>query len=209
MSIRLGVLGGSFNPIHFGHLIAARAVAEQLGLPTVLLIPAAIPPHKQLAQLASGPHRLAMARLAVEGDPLFEVSDMELSRAGPSYTFDTLNALKSQYGQDSQLLWIIGADTLPELETWYRVVDLVRLAEIITVVRPGTLPQRREQLASLEAKIGVSELDRILRNRLGTPAIDISATDMRHRIAGGLSVRYLTPDAVAHYLAANGLYRRI
>src|SRR5262245_43523413 len=107
---RVGLLGGSFNPIHFGHLISARAVAEQLQLRRIILIPAASPPHKQIDTLVSADDRLAMARLAVAGDDLFEVSDIELHRSGPSYTIDTITALKDAGLQSSELFWIIGTD---------------------------------------------------------------------------------------------------
>lgn len=203
--IRVGLLGGSFNPIHFGHLIAARAVAEQLNLPRIVLIPAGIPPHKRPEELALAADRLAMTRLAVLGDPLFQVSDIELARPGPNYTIDTVIALRSAYAEESELFWIIGADTAPELVTWYRIADLLEVTRLVTVVRPGST-LGRERIGPLELKIGAVKLDQILQNSLATPAIDISATEIRRRVATGRSIRYLTPDCVADYIASHRLY---
>lgn len=115
---RLGLFGGSFDPIHFGHLRAARFAAELLGLERVVLIPSARPPHKLSNAVTEPAHRLAMTRLAVEGDSVFEVDDLELHRAGPSYTFDTVGEYRRRLGSAAELVWFIGADTLPKLSTW-------------------------------------------------------------------------------------------
>lgn len=201
---RLGLLGGSFNPIHFGHLIGARAAAEQLGLDRVILIPSAIPPHKPRMELAAAEHRLAMARAAVAGDALFEVDDLELRRHRPSYTFDTVTELRQRLGGDAQLFWMIGGDSLPELATWHRVAELVDLVDIVTLARPGFAAPR---LDALRQQIGAARVERLLAWRLTTPEIQVSASDIRRRLAEGRSIRYLTPDAVIDYIDRNGLYR--
>jgi len=201
---RVGLFGGSFNPVHFGHLISARSVAEQLGLSQVVLIPAASPPHKQPAGLISAEHRLEMTRLAVRGDPLFTVSDVELRRAGPSYTFDTVTSLQQALGEAVKLSWIIGADSLAELPTWYRIHDLIARVDIVTVMRPGPWA---EPAAILQANFGAAETARLLGSRLSTPNIEISATDIRERVARGASIRYLTPAPVIAYIDEHGLYR--
>lgn len=203
MISRVILFGGSFNPVHFGHLIAARSAAEQLDASCVVLIPAAAPPHKNAAALAAAEHRLAMLRLAVEGDPLFEIDDLELRRAGPSYTFDTVTHYRGRLGDAVELCWIIGADSLPELAGWHRIDELVRLARIITVVRPGNATG---DLAALQARIGRQAVDALLADRLSTPAIEISASDIRARRAAGRSIRYLTPQAVVEYILRHGLY---
>lgn len=203
MPARLGLFGGSFNPIHFGHLITARAVAEQLRLPKIVLIPAAAPPHKDGRHLAPGPDRLAMTQLAVQGDPLFEVSDVEQHRAGPSYTFDTLGHYRALLGADAELFWLIGADSLPELVTWHRVAELVRIVQIVTMVRPG-LPG--PNLDGLRARIDAESMRHILDHRLATPAVEISATDIRARVASGQEIRYLTPEPVARYIREHRLF---
>jgi len=203
MDSRIGLFGGSFDPIHFGHLISARSLAEQLGLDRVILVPAAQPPHKQHRQITPGPHRLAMAELAVEGDPLFEVSDVELRRQGPSYTFDTVSEMRTRLGTRASLFWFIGADSLPELPSWYRISELVDAVQIVTATRPGWEPP---PLARLEAVVPPGAAAALLRNCFQTPAIDISATDLRNRVAKGLSIRYLTPEAVRGYIRDHLLY---
>lgn len=206
MSTRLGLFGGSFNPIHLGHLICARAVAERLRLDRIVLIPAAAPPHKPTHALAPAQHRLAMARLAVQGDALFEVSDIELSRPGPSYTFDTVSSLRTARPDVTEWNWIIGADSLAELESWHRIADLAKLTRIVTMVRPGHTRRTAADLPGLLAKLGPPALEEILALQLPTPAIDISATDIRTRVARRQSIRYLTPDAVVDYIREQAVY---
>ncbi|MCK6457129.1 MAG: nicotinate-nucleotide adenylyltransferase [Phycisphaerae bacterium] len=204
MSTRIGLYGGSFNPIHFGHLISARSVAEQCGLDRVLLIPAAMPPHKNLPDLAPAADRLAMVRLAVEGDGQFDVSDVELRREGPSYTIDTIAALRADWGPSGEFVWIIGADSLPELATWSRAMQLVETVRIVAARRPGWA---EPDLTALRRVLGDANVERLRKDVIPTPAIEISATDIRMRIAAGRSVRYLLPDRVIEYIEARGLYR--
>jgi nicotinate-nucleotide adenylyltransferase len=191
--------GGSFNPVHHGHLICARAVAEALGFARVVLIPNAFPPHKLHARsLAAGQHRVEMCRRATAGEPLFEVSAVELLRGGPSYTIDTVRALRNQ-GWD-RIAWLIGADMVAFLPNWHQPSDLLREVDLVIAARPGwaidwtKLP---EPYRRLEANI------------VEAPQIDISATTIRRRVADGHSIRYLTPDAVCDYIAAHGLYRDV
>lgn len=190
--------GGSFNPVHHGHLICARAAAEAQGFDRVILIPSALPPHKlQTTELASPHHRLEMCRRAVAGDPLFEVNDVELTRAGPSYTIDTVRELRRQ-GWD-QVAWLIGADMLSMLPKWRQPLDLMREAELVIMARPGwsfdwkSLPPEYQHLA-----------DHVVPP---APLLDISATDLRRRVAEGKSIRYLTTDSVCNYIRDNQLYR--
>lgn len=204
MSLRIGLYGGSFDPIHFGHLISARSIAEQLELDRVVLIPSARPPHKQTRAMTAPEHRLTMARLAVEGDPLFGVSDLELRREGPSYTFDTVSEFRSMMGPEIELSWFIGADTLPELPTWYRVAELVKSVRIVTACRPGWVAPSIQLLATA---VGEDSAKQLLRDCFETPRIDISATDIRNRVRMGKTVRYLIPDAAASYIATASLYR--
>ncbi len=204
MSERIGLYGGSFDPIHFGHLIAARAIGEQLDLARIVLIPSGQPPHKAPGQVSDGAHRLAMTRAAVEGDTSFEVSDLEMHRAGPSYTLHTIKAFREQVGVEAKMFWIIGADSLPELPTWYRITELVRIVTIVTAVRPGWQPP---DLAVLAAAIGEVPARQLMSNCCSTPPIGISATDIRARIAAGRSVRYLLPEAVVSYIQQQALYK--
>ncbi|HVP12480.1 MAG TPA: nicotinate-nucleotide adenylyltransferase [Phycisphaerae bacterium] len=203
MAERIGLYGGSFDPIHFGHLISARSIAEQINLHRVVLILSPRPPHKVGEHLTDAGDRLAMARLAVQGDPLFEVSDIELARAGPSYTIDTVTAFRRQLGPEAELFWIIGADSLPELPTWRRVRDLVAAVQIVTARRPGS---RLPDSAALEAAVGAAPAAALIQYCVDTPEIDISSTEVRERVGLGRSVRYLVPEVVASYIAQKGLY---
>jgi nicotinate-nucleotide adenylyltransferase len=205
MSERIGLYGGSFDPIHFGHLISARSVAERLDLSRVILIPSARPPHKQGAEVTEPRHRLAMARVAVKDDPLFEVSDVELRRAGPSYTFDTVEHLGERLGTSVELFWIIGGDSLPELPTWYRIAELVSRVRIVTATRPGW---EAPAMSVLAEAVGNEHARVLLDDRCDTPAIDISASDIRARVGAGRAIRYLLPEAAASYIATHGLYTR-
>ncbi len=205
MSERIGLYGGSFDPIHFGHLISARAIGEQLGLSRIILIPARQPPHKD-SLVCDGLHRMAMTRLAVEGDPFFEVSDIEMYRDGPSYTFDTIVAFRSEFGGENvpDVFCMIGADSLPELPTWHRVAEMVCLATIVTAVRPGWHPPDIDVLANA---VGLDAAKQLLSNCCSTPPIAISSTDIRHRLENDQSVRYLLPETVISYIRGHSLYK--
>jgi len=199
----IGLFGGSFNPVHHGHLIVARAVAERLSLDKVILIPSASPPHKPNETLADAHHRLAMARLAVTDEAGLEVDDIEIRRSGPSYTILTVQAYRERLGSDRELVWIIGGDTLPELATWYRAGELVDLCRMVTAVRPGF---EAPDLSSLEKILTSHQITRLKGDILETPRIDISATEIRQRVAQGRSIRYLVPDPVRTYILDHKLY---
>lgn len=203
MSRAVALFGGSFNPIHNGHLIAARGVAERLGVARLILVPSAMPPHKIGADLAPAEDRLEMARLAIAGERGWEVSDCELRRTGPSYTLDTVRQFREAMGPGTPLIWIIGADSLPELVSWYRIEELVELCRIVTAARPGW---EKPPLRGLAARLGPEPIARLAADVLETPRIDIAATDIRARIRAGRSIRYLVPDAVAAHIARRGLY---
>ena len=187
--------GGSFNPIHQGHLICSRAVAESKSFDKVLLIPNKQPPHKPgAANLAAPDDRLAMCRLAVQGDPFFDVTDLELKRSGPSYTIDTAAELAAA----GPVHWLIGADMLLDLPTWHRFSELMSEVQFVVMARPGwtidwlTLPA---ELRALEASV------------VEAPRIDLSATEIRRRVAAGLPIDYLTSPAVVRYIHDRKLYR--
>ncbi len=185
-----GLLGGSFDPIHHGHLIAAERAAEALGLTRVLLVPCVRQPLKQQGPFAAAGHRRAMLELAVAGHPLFAVDPLELERAAPSYTVDTLRALKMRC-PDERFVLLLGADAAADLPRWRAAEEVARLAEIAVLTRPGT-PEPDSPL---------------VRHVVATPAVEISASDIRARVLAGKSIRYLVPDAVADYIAKERLYR--
>jgi len=203
MSQRLALFGGSFNPIHLGHLIVARSVAEQLRLDRVVFLPSAVPPHKSAAALIDPDHRAEMVRLAIAGEPLFEFSDIDLKRAGPSYTVDTVAHFRQELGLDVLLHWIIGADSLAELTSWYRVGALVDSCQIVTAARPGW---DRVDFEPLRTRLSEEQIVSLRAGLLETPRIDISATDIRRRVRAGRSIRYLVPETVREHIERHSLY---
>jgi nicotinate-nucleotide adenylyltransferase len=204
MAVRIGLYGGTFDPVHSGHLIIARAARERLSLDQMILIPSAHPPHKPIECLTEAAHRLAMVRLAVEGETGFEVSDCETRRSGLSYTIDTVAGFRAEVGPDAEIVWLIGSDSLRELAGWHRVEELADACRIVIAARPGW---ESPDLAPLAARLRPEQIERLRSNVLDTPRIDISATEVRRRVAAGLSIRWLVPDAVAQYVAEHRLYR--
>ena len=196
--MRIGVFGGTFDPIHMGHLIVAEDARAALELDKVLFIPAGQPWFKSYRQITEAHHRLAMVRLAVEDNPDFDVSDIEIKRSGPSYTVDTLAELREQY-IDAELIVILGVDALREIDRWHQPRKLFELASVAGMARPGA----SVNLSVLHAAIpGSSSRIRLIDSAL----IDISGTDIRRRVAAGQSVRYRVPAAVERYVREQGLY---
>ena len=205
MASGIALFGGSFNPVHHGHLIIARAVAEELNIARLVFVPSANPPHKRGHQLADAADRLEMVRLAVTDEPLFEVSDIEIRRRGPSYTILTVEEYRAQLTQGEALYWIIGGDTISELHTWYRARELVDLCRIVTAVRPGF---ETPDLSVLQPTLTAEQVERLRQGILKTPRIDISATEVRQRVAAGQSIRFLVPEPVREYVEGRRLYQR-
>ncbi len=203
MPDRLLFVGGTFDPVHHGHLIVARSIAEQLNLPRATLVPAWQAPHKEAHQ-ASPQDRLAMLRLAVEGDPMLEICDLELNRKGPSYTLHTVRELRSMHGA-AELIWAIGADMLRDLPKWYKAGELLDEVTMVVAARP---PQTDLEpvYSQLERDLGPQRVARLRHNTLATPVIDISSTEIRVRAACGLPLRYLVPPAVERYVLERHLY---
>ncbi|MBN2445445.1 MAG: nicotinate (nicotinamide) nucleotide adenylyltransferase [Phycisphaerae bacterium] len=193
--------GGSFDPIHHGHLIVSRAAAEAIGADRIILIPSAIPPHKRQVRLAAGEDRLAMCRLAIAGDSLFEVSGWELEQTGPSYTLLTVRHFREELG--AALYWLIGMDSLLELHTWYHVAELADACTLVTVGRPG---HAAPELPELCAAVSPAQIERIQKHVLDTPLIQISATNIRERAQARRSIRHLVPEPVREYISAHRLY---
>lgn len=209
---RLGLLGGTFDPIHLGHLAAARSAQAALHLDRVRFIPSARPPHRPDSPAASGYHRLEMVRLAVAATPGWEVSNQELLREGPSFTYDTLTALAAEGLTPPHIFFITGADAFADIRTWRRYPDVLDLAHFVVVARPGTaLASLRTRLPNLSdrmtsASVAVSETrTQIVLLEAETP--DVSATDIRARVARGASIDGMVHPAVAAYIDQNRLYR--
>ena len=189
--------GGSFNPIHHGHLICAQAAAAACGFEKVVLIPSAQGPHKPCqTDLADADHRVKMCQLVAAGDDSFEVDDLEVRRGAVSYTIDTARELRKRGWE--QIHWLIGADMLAMLPQWHEAEALLREVRFVVMGRPGW----SIDWSSLPAGLRVLE-----RNVVPVPLIDISATEIRRRVCGGDSIAYLVPPAVQQYIQAHGLYR--
>lgn len=201
---RIGLFGGSFDPVHVGHLMIAEHVREARELDRILFIPASTPPHKPGRRITSGAHRLEMLRRAVAGNPGFEVSDVELRREGKSYTILTVRELQAALPHDAHLCFIMGGDMVHELPTWYQAHQLVDLIDIVAVDRPG---HTLGDLAALDAAFGPERVRRLRALAVPFPQIDLSSTLIRRRARKGLSIRYLVPEAVRQYIDEHGLYR--
>ena len=216
----VALFGGTFDPIHCGHLIVARCVLERLSLDGVTFIPSGNPPHKGRTDLSDVAHRLAMVELAIDGprplvgaEPGFACDDCEARRTGPSYTFETVMHFRERLGPEATIHWIIGADSLAELESWHRVSELVDACNIVTVNRPGTgagtsAGDYQPDLSTFGRVLDQEHVAKLKRGILQTPYIDISATDIRRRVAADQSIRYLVPEPVRQYIEDHQLYRR-
>jgi nicotinate-nucleotide adenylyltransferase len=196
--VRVGVLGGTFNPPHLGHLVCAQEAYLQLELSRVMLIPARTPPHKPVDDEPGVEHRLQMCRLAAGGESWLEVSDLEVQRPGPSYTVDTLETLHS--ATDSELFLIVGADIAVGLPSWKEPARVVSLARVAVAQRPGTA---RAEVERVLDQLGGAERGRFF----DMPEIGISSTMLRDRVRGGVPTHYLTPDSVRAYIERHHLYR--
>ena len=191
-------MGGTFNPPHLGHLVCAQEAYVQLRLDRVMLIPARIPPHKPVDHEPGAQHRLELCRLAVAGDERFTVSDLEIDRAGPSYTVDTLKELHSQ-APDSELFLILGGDVAAGLPLWHQPERVLSFATVAVAKRPGT---RKSAVDEALHSIRGGERAQFFQ----MPRIGISSTLVRRRARAGIPIKYIVPDAVASYIEEHGLY---
>ena len=203
---RVGILGGTFDPIHYGHLLIADEVREALQLDRILFVPAAMPPHKMGEQIASAADRAAMVKLAIAGNPLFSVCEIELGRPGPSYTVDTLAELADEairQGVQRELHFILSVEALAWFKSWHEPVRLLKLAWLAVVARSGTpIPLGRRLGALLPG--GPASISRVECVR--TLVVAHSSSDVRARVADGRSIRYLVPPAVEAYIRDHRLY---
>lgn len=198
--MRLGVLGGTFDPIHYAHLVIAEEARARLQLDRVLFVPSGQPPHKLTKVVSPTDHRLAMVQLAIATNPHFELSRLDVDRCGPCYSVDLLEVLASRLEPNDELYFIVGLDSLAELPTWHEPARLIRLCRLVVVRRPGY----HIDLVQLEAALpGI--VDRL--TFLETPEMGISSTEIQHRVQAGLPIKYQLPEAVESYIFGHGLYR--
>lgn len=198
---KIGIMGGTFDPIHYGHLVLAEQIRTQFDLEKILFIPAGIPPHKQDMDITSSKHRYFMTLLATITNPAFEVSKIEIEEESISYTVNTIRKLKSIY-RNAELYFITGADALYELDTWNDLDNLLKMCNFIAATRPGIdnkiLVEKKEYFNNkYDANIIITAV----------PALAISSTDIRNRIKDGESIKYIVPESVEYYIYKNGLYK--
>jgi len=194
----IGIMGGTFDPVHYGHLVAAEEARVRFGLERVVFVPNGEPPHKKDYAVTAAEHRYQMTVLATSSNPAFEASRIEIDRAGVSYTVETLEQLQRQLVPRTRLCFITGADAVLEILTWRNPERLLRSCEFIAVTRPG------HDLGYLQGMLSSELLARV--HLLEAPGVHISSTELRRRAAAGESLRYLTPQAVVRYIAAHRLY---
>ena len=200
--MRIGVMGGTFDPIHLGHLVAAQEVLWRLSLERVIFVPAGDPPHKGGREISPAADRVRMVQLAIGSNPAFELSLVDVERGGKSYTVDTIEILRGRLGAEAQLYFIVGMDSLSELSTWRDPLKLLSLCRLVAVSRP---PHRDVDPSTLEAELpGISSRVDLVR----TPGIEIASSDLQRRVAVGQPIKYQVPEAVEDYIYSHGLYSR-
>lgn len=218
MSQKIGILGGTFNPIHYGHLAAAEEVRERLKLDRIQFIPSFIPPHKQEEDLPSADQRMAMVRLAIAGTDSFEASDIEITRGGKSYTIDTIETVRRSY-RDAELYFITGLDSFLDIQTWKEWERLLTICCFVVLSRPGYSFSRLKKLDFMRAAANEletldtgTETERVIETAVSSvflesiPLYDISSTDIRKRIRENRTVKYLLPEPVETYIIQHKLY---
>lgn len=198
--MKVGIMGGTFDPIHFGHLAIAESAREIFSLDEILFIPSARPPHKTENKITSEVHRLMMTYLAIQSNKYFQVSPMEFMRDGLSYTLDTVDALHKKFGANTELFFIIGADSMADLPKWYKAKELVQKVHFIAAARPGV----EVNLDELQKFFGVEGMKHI--HQIATPGLEISSTDLREKIKHGRSIKYLVPEVVEEYIYKEQIY---
>lgn len=198
----VGLMGGTFSPIHYGHLLMCEYIREEFRLEKIIFMPARIPPHKKALDIADAEDRINMVRLAIEDNPYFEASDLEMKRQGASYTVDTLKELKSSTLRYKKLSLIIGADSLVQLSSWHKYHEIFRLATVIVAARPDTdFSLLNDTIAKFRCEMNADIL------LSGHAPMNFSSTEIRDRVRKGLSIRYMTPPKVEAYIYEKGLYR--
>lgn len=198
---KVGIIGGTFDPVHYGHLILAEQSRTEASLDYVIFMPAMVQPFKLNMKSAEGEHRYAMLQEAIAGNPHFSVSRKELDSPEISYTINTLKECRAEFGADTEIYFIIGTDAFLSLEKWYAAEDLLEGFSFVIGTRPGHREEERKALVSrLREQYGTKIVE------IHNPEIEISSTDIKSRIREGKSIKYLVPERVEDYIYRNGLY---
>ncbi|MDO8586602.1 MAG: nicotinate-nucleotide adenylyltransferase [Armatimonadota bacterium] len=194
----IGIVGGAFDPVHYGHLIIAEESRLEFGLDKVYFVPAGIPPHKKDYEVSGAEHRYAMTLLATQSNPFFECPRMEIERPGPSFTVDTIEQFHDEMGEDTDLYFITGADAILEILTWHEPHRLLSMCKLIAATRPGY------NLDELHERLPREFVEQTIF--LETPGVHISSTELRNRVRNGKSIKYMLPEPVEAYIYSHGLY---
>ena len=198
---RIGIFGGTFDPIHHGHLIIAQSALETFNLNKVIFIPAGVPPHKSTDVVTSSEHRFKMVQLAIQLHPHFQISDRELVQEGPSYTYHTLTYFQQLYPK-ADLYLIVGADSMMEINTWYRYKEWIAIPNILVMNRPGSSADQLQQRINHYQNAYGARIQLI-----HSPWLEIASSQLRKRAAEGKSLHYFVPETVAEYIVSHQLYK--
>jgi len=198
------LFGGTFDPVHLGHTTVAADAAEHIGAEIIVFVPAKRSPLKGFSPRANDNHRLKMISLAIAGEKNFQVSDYELKRPAPSYTLATIRKFQADYGSETLIHWLIGADGIDDLTYWYKISELIDACNLTTMYRAGCEPPN---FAKYEKIWGRERIEKLQRNIIQTSLVDISSTEIRNRIASGADTGKMLHPAVADYIRKNGLYQ--
>jgi nicotinate-nucleotide adenylyltransferase len=201
---KIALFGGTFDPIHIGHTTVAADAAERIGAEKIIFIPAKLSPLKGFLPRADDAHRLKMISLAIAGEKKFQVSDYELKKPAPSYTLETVQKFQSDYGRQTIIHWLIGADTVDDLAYWYKITELIDACNLTTMYRAGCEPP---DFTKFEGIWGRQRIEKLQRNIIETPLVDISSTEIRDLIAKNGDFSEMLHPAVADYIRKNGLYK--
>jgi nicotinate-nucleotide adenylyltransferase len=202
---KIALMGGTFDPIHLGHTAVAAYAAEYIGADGLIFIPAIVSPLKGFYPQASDSDRLAMIEQAIAGEKKISVSNCELERTPPSFTIDTIRYFLNKYGGYTQIYWLIGADNINDLKLWYKITDLIDLCNIATMYRAGCM---KPDFSCFEELWGKQRIEKLQRNIIHTPLVDISSTEVRKRIACGQDTSQMLHPAVADYISKHNLYQK-
>ena len=201
---KIALFGGTFDPIHNGHIQVAQYAANEIDAEKVILIPAKRSPHKKAMPIAGAEDRIKMISLAIADKSAFEISDCEIRRPDPSYTLETINYFRSKYPPDTKLYWLIGADSLKDLVKWYKIRDLMDICQICVMFRAGFEKPSFDKFIPV---FGLEHVEKLVENVIEAPLIEISSTDIRGKIASGQNVEKLVHPDVLKYIIENNLYK--
>lgn len=200
---KIALFGGTFDPVHLGHTTVAEDAVEHIGAEKIIFIPAKRSPLKGFLPKANDEHRLEMITLAIAEQERFEVSDYELKKASPSYTLETVRQFQGKYGNDTLIHWLIGADSVNDLEYWYQIIELIDVCAVTTMSRGGCAPP---DFTKYESLWGHDRVEKLQQNIIQTTLIEISSTEVRNRLAAGMDVTDMLAPSVSEYIREHGLY---